>query len=161
MNDRADPRTDLGVALFIIVVCLTVLWESRTIPPPGFDPLGSAPVPQAAAAIIIVLSLIVIGRAIGRWRLAAADEGWREPVSPICGRRDRRLGPHRRRSSLVMQLRATSFGLMTTVYLTATIGWLVRFRPRLLPGIVLLALVIGFGCQYVFTRIFIVDLPGL
>ena len=160
MNDRADPRTDLGVALFIIVVCLTVLWESRTIPPPGFDPLGSAPVPQAAAAIIIVLSLIVIGRAIGRWRLAVAEKGGgslsrRYVVDAIVV------------SALtivfveVMQLRSTSFGLMTTVYLTLTIGWLVRFRPRLLPGIVLLALAIGFGCQYVFTRIFIVDLPGL
>ena len=160
MNDRADPRTDLGVALFIIVVCLTVLWESRTIPPPGFDPLGSAPVPQAAAGIIIALSLIVIGRAIGRWRLAAGDEGGGSPprryvVDAVI------VSALTVAFVLVMQLRATSFGLMTTVYLTASIGWLVRFKPRLLPGIVLLALVIGFGCQYVFTRIFIVDLPGL
>ncbi len=42
-----------------------------------------------------------------------------------------------------------------------TIGALVRFERRLLPLIVVIALVTGFGCQYVFTRIFVVDLPGL
>lgn len=160
MNDRADPRTDIGVALCIIVACLAVLWESRTIPPAAFDPLGSAPVPQGAASLIIVLSLVCVGRAIGRWRAQGVGEG------------AERLSRRHMLDALiisvltvifvwVMQLRATSFGLMTTVYLTAAIGWLVRFKPRLLPWIVLLALVIGFGCQYIFTRVFIVDLPGL
>jgi hypothetical protein len=116
-------------------------------------------VPQGAAGIIIAFCLIVVGRAIGRWRPGTAQEG-------------ERLSRRHMLDAvivsaltvvfvLVMELRATSFGIMTTVYLTATIGWLVRFRPRLLPGIVVLALVIGFGCQYVFTRVFIVDLPGL
>jgi hypothetical protein len=117
-------------------------------------------VPQGAAGIIIALCLIVVGRAIGRWRLGTAQEGGeglsrRHMLDAVI------VSALTVVFVLVMQLRATSFGIMTTVYLTATIGWLVRFRPRLLPGIVVLALVIGFGCQYVFTRVFIVDLPGL
>ena len=60
-----------------------------------------------------------------------------------------------------MALRVVDFAILTALFLLVTIGTLTRFERRLLPLIVVLALVVGFGCQYVFTRIFVVDLPGL
>jgi hypothetical protein len=60
-----------------------------------------------------------------------------------------------------MALRVVDFAILTALFLLVKIGVLTRFERRLLPLIVVLALVVGFGCQYVFTRIFVVDLPGL
>ena len=55
----------------------------------------------------------------------------------------------------------TTFAIVTTVFLTATIFVLCRFDVRKLPVILLVAAITGFGCQYLFTRVFVVDLPGL
>ena len=40
------------------------------------------------------------------------------------------------------------------------IGLLVRFQRRHLPWVALVGVSMGYGCQYVFTRVFVVDLPG-
>jgi hypothetical protein len=154
VQDRIDPRIEIGVALMVIVMAAVALFETRDIPPGSFEPLGSAPVPQATAGLIILLCLGLIVR-------ACLD---RRPIAP---------GP---RSGLIdaaavvlltllyvtaMHYRLTTFAVMTAIYLAVTIGFLVRFERRLLPVIVGLALVVGFGCQYIFTRVFVVDLPGL
>jgi putative tricarboxylic transport membrane protein len=160
MSDDPRPRTDLGLALFLIVVCGAVLWEARSIPPGVFEPLGSAPVPQATAGVIILLALVVMGRAL-RAMLGAA------PARPAG--EDLVLRPLDAAAVmaltalyvLAMALRLFDFAILTALFLMVTIGALVRFERRLLPLIVVLALVTGFGCQYVFTRIFVVDLPGL
>jgi len=60
-----------------------------------------------------------------------------------------------------LQFRLTTFAIVTTVFLTATIFVLCRFDLAKLPVILVVAAVTGFGCQYLFTRVFVVDLPGL
>ena len=60
-----------------------------------------------------------------------------------------------------LQFRLTTFAIVTTVFLTATIFVLSRFDLAKLPVILVVAAVTGFGCQYLFTRVFVVDLPGL
>jgi len=160
MSDDPRPRTDLGLALFLIVVCGAVLWEARTIPPGVFEPLGSAPIPQATAGLIILLALVVMGRALLAMVRAA-------PARPAA--EDLALRPLDAAAVigltvlyvLAMALRLVDFAVLTALFLLVTIGVLVRFERRLLPVIVALALATGFGCQYVFTRIFVVDLPGL
>jgi hypothetical protein len=160
MADGSSPRTDLALGLGLIVVCGAVLWEARSIPPGVFEPLGSAPIPQATAWLIILLALVVMGRALhGLIR--------REP--PPADADDLALRPLDAAAVilltalyvLAMALRLVDFAILTTVFLLLTIGLLVRFERRLMPLVVVLALVTGFGCQYVFTRVFVVDLPGL
>jgi len=158
MRETADPRIDIGVALLLIAICGVVLWETRDIPPGTFEPLGSAPVPQATALLIIALCLLVLLRAVKRLRQAQA--------APLDDNK-----PHRLDAVVVavltvlyvlaMQLRLVTFAVMSTVFLSLTIGWLIRFELRRLPLVVLVAAATGFGCQYLFTRVFIVDLPGL
>jgi hypothetical protein len=159
MPNGSSPRTDLALGLFLIVVCGAVLWEARTIPPGVFEPLGSAPIPQATAGLIILLALVVMGRALLALRRDA-------PAGPA---EDLALRPLDAAAViglsvlyvLAMALRLLDFALLTALFLMVTIGALTRFERRLLPIIVVLALATGFGCQYVFTRIFVVDLPGL
>jgi Tripartite tricarboxylate transporter TctB family len=160
MSDGSDPRVDLGVAAVIMLLCAAVLWEARDIPPGVFEPLGSAPVPRFTAVLIILLCLVVAGRSLLRWRARRAPEIEADRVPP-------RLWD----AAVVMlltvayvaalHLRLTTFAVMTTVFLTVAIGTLLRVRLKAMPIVLLVAAVTGFGCQYVFTRIFIVDLPGL
>jgi hypothetical protein len=149
-----DKRVDIAVSLVLIVICAAVLFETRGLPPGSFEPLGSAPVPQATAALIILLSIVVLAGAVRR---------------PSVGGTLADLRPFDAAAVVIFTLlfvtlvhfRMATFAVLTTGYLVLTIGWLTRFQRRLIPALLITALVVGFGCQYVFTRIFVVDLPGL
>lgn len=157
MSRTVDPRLEIGVCLGIVVTCGFVLIEAAGIPPGFFEPLGSAPVPTFTCWAIIALCTLIIVQAMPKLFRPLDD------ASPV---RDHWLD-----MALVflvtvayvaaLHLRMTTFAIMTTVYLLATIGVLTRFRRRLWLSIAAVALITGFGTQYVFTRIFIVDLPGL
>ena len=52
MPDGSSPRVDIGVCLFVIVLCCAVLVEAAKLPPGSFEPLGSAPIPQATGSTV-------------------------------------------------------------------------------------------------------------
>lgn len=153
---RGRAAWDVGVAAFLVTVCLIAIWELRDAPPGTFEPLGSGPVPRVTASLVILLSLWVAWRA------------WRRPADrPV----DLGYEPRPWDAAVVsgltvlyvvaMASRALGFAPLTALFLIASIGWLVRFRPRLMPWVILVAAVTGWGCAYIFTRVFVVDLPGL
>ncbi len=158
MNGKVDPRLEVLVCLLIIGGCAAVLIEAASIRPGFFEPLGSGPVPRATAWSIIALAGVTALRAVWRWRTAGlADpsdvaERWLDMAA---------VAVLTVAYVAVLHLRLTTFALMTTVYLALVIGLLVRFERRTLPWVLVVAAAVGFGAQYVFTRIFIVDLPGL
>jgi cobalamin synthase len=164
MNDGSDPRINIGICSFIVAVCAAVLWETRKIGPGVFEPLGSAPVPRWTAALIILLCLLVMAQAVFALRRREKHAGMGDIEEDAIRPRWRDAGVVFLLTVLyvtVMQARLTTFAIMTTVFLFIAIGLLVRFERRRLPLILLIAAVTGFGCQYLFTRVFIVDLPGL
>lgn len=169
LSPSVDRRTDIGVALGLIVICAAIIIETLDLPPGTFEPLGSAPVPRTTATIIILLCGLVIARAARRPASASAggnaDEG-----GDADGKGDEPANGYGHAFVTVLltlayaaaiHMRLSTFAVLTTFYLVATIGWLTGFRVRLLPAVAVTALVVGFGCQYIFTRIFVVDLPGL
>ena len=158
MADGSSPRTDIGVCLFLVVVCCGVLVEAAKLPPGSFEPLGSAPLPQVTAGLIILLCLLVIAK--------AAHTLWRgEAIAAEAAYLPRRLD-----AAVIfgltliyvalMALRVAGFALITAIFLFVAIAFLTRFAPRSLPIAGLVGVVMGWGCQYVFTRIFVVDLPA-
>jgi hypothetical protein len=155
LNERIDPRLEIGVALMLVLIASLALFGTRTIPPGRFEPLGSAPVPQAVAVLILLLAIWIIVRAcIDRRPIAAAaavdrylDAGVVVVLTLLF--------------VAAMHYRLASFAILTLIYLVAAIGFLTRFDRRQLPWIVGIAAVVGFGFQYLFTRVFVVDLPGL
>ncbi len=157
MNDGVDRRFDIGVALILIVIAAVAIWQAADLPPGTFEPLGSARVPQITAGVIILLALLVIIRAMLR------DDGVRDVPPPGAAR----WGDAAVVAGLTvlyvtaLQFRITTFAIITTVFLTATIFVLARFNVAKLPVILIVAAITGFGCQYLFTRVFVVDLPGL
>lgn len=157
MGDQVDRRFDIGVALILIVIAAVAIWQAADLPPGTFEPLGSARVPQITAGLIILLGLWVIVRAVLR------EDDTREPTP---------AGADRWRDAAIvavltvlyvaaMHLRLTTFAIVTTIFLTSAIFVLSRFDVAKLPIILVVAAVTGFGCQYLFTRVFVIDLPGL
>ena len=59
----------------------------------------------------------------------------------------------------VMAFRLTGFAVATIAYLILTIGILSRFQKRSMIIGVIIALIMGFGCEYLFTEVFVLDLP--
>jgi Tripartite tricarboxylate transporter TctB family len=158
MGDGTNPRTDIGVCLFLIVVCCAILVEAAKLPPGSFEPMGSAPIPQATAGLIIFLCLVVMAKAA---RMMMRGE--------VTGAADEH--PPRRTDAavifamtvvyvLLMQLRVAGFALITAAFLFIAIAFLTRFARRSLPLAALVGLIMGYGCQYIFTQVFVVDLPA-
>ena len=158
MSEQSSPRTDIGVSLFLIVVCSLVLWEARKIPPGVYEPLGSGPIPRTVAGLIILLCLVVMVQALRRM---ARGEGVAtgEPEFPLRYLDAAGVVVVTLIYILGLALELTSFAILTTVFLTFTIGFLTRFRRRALAVALVLGLVMGFGCEYLFTQVFVVDLP--
>ena len=160
MDLTSSPRWEVGVATFFVVACALILWETRTIPPGTFEPLGSAPVPQVTAVLIMLLSISV---GLNGWRKlraqgpsdgAVADEGVR-PLDAWL------VGALTVVYVIVLDARVIDFAPLTAIYLFTSIALLTRARLKSLIPAAVVAIIIGWGTQYLFTRVFVVDLPGL
>jgi len=148
---------EIGVSLFIILVCAVVIYESLGLPPGSFEPLGSAPVPQATGGLIILLSVIVITSAIRQPHGTDdpnAEEAPDEPVSALL------LAAATLLYVLMLHFRVIGFGTLTAVFLFMVISALERFRPRALVGAAIIGVLFGYGIEYLFTQVFVVDLPA-
>ena len=187
MNPSIAKR-DIGLMLFIIAVCVAVLVESWDLPPGTFEPLGSGPVPQTIAFVIIGLCGVILLRAVAALVGTSlpektADEKEREAELVASGFRSR---PWSAMAVLlfsglyvgVLYLGVVGFGGVTALFLLGTILFLLGTEPlrafaalvatrdrahfeAAKPVLIALAisLITGFGCEVVFTQIFYVDLP--
>lgn len=148
---------EIGVSALIIVICVVVIYESLDLPPGSFEPLGSAPVPQATAGLIILLCLIVIASAIRRRSAEPFDQEDTIPDEPVSALL---LAAATILYVLVLHLRLVGFGPLTAFYLFIVISALERFQPKALFAAAIIGVLFGFGIQYLFTQIFVVDLPA-
>lgn len=152
------PVFDIGVGLLIIAICSVVLWQASRLPPGSFEPLGSGPVPQVTAAIVILCCLVVVVRGFLLLR--------REPKSAP---REAAARPSSYGAIVMfggavayvaaLHLRLLPFGMMTFVFLLLVIWALEDFERRALIPSAVTAAIVGFGVEYLFTRVFVVDLP--
>ena len=166
MAKETSPRVELGFSIFLIVLSIVIFRETLSLPPGSFDPVGSAGFPRLISTVIGILSLTILIRAVRK--LHAVSKSPAAPATPDGAASQ----PFRPRPDLalvfyalalmyasVMALRLISFGLCTVLFLFASIGMLTRFTLKRLPIALLIALVIGFGSQYIFTQVFVLDLP--
>jgi putative tricarboxylic transport membrane protein len=150
------PRTDLALSAALIAFSIAIWVESYDIPPPFFDPLGSAVVPRIVASVIALLSLAVGLRALRTLNSAAAA------VAGTAGLRP--------------DIAAGTAGLTVFYLLFLGLGWLGFMEATiayvLVSGVLLgardrrslivlagLALLLGVGGMLLFTRVFYIDLP--
>jgi len=157
MKKETSPVADLWLGAFILIVCAATIWEVSDLPAGTFEPLGSGPVPRWTATIIIGLTVWVMFKAWcrlrGGWQVESPDVAprWAD-VLMICA--------FTLVYALLLHVRVARFDLLTTAYLFVTIGVLVRFRVQSLFAIAIVSAVVGFGSYAIFTKVFVVDLPG-
>lgn len=149
-------RFEVWVSLLVILICVIFLWESWDLPPGSFEPLGSGPVPQATAFVVIFCAGLVILNAFKKSVQLSENEETQEKPSVRAGLI---ISSATVVYSLVLHLRLMPFAWMTTLFLIITIWGLEKFdRKKFLPALIT-AIIIGFASEYLFTEVFIVDLP--
>ena len=141
-------------AIFVIAAIVTALiaaWQSLAIPPPQFEPVGGARVPQAAAAIIVILGLAWLVRAF-----AGSSDAPRDPAGAVDRRGFAMLAAFLGTVTALatggagFALAAGAFLVVTQwLYRTSRFGWMIP------AGVMVVAAV---GLELLFTRVFVIDL---
>ena len=156
--DRNATRWEFGTGAAAIAIAAAFLWDSRKLGPGIFEPIGPAPVPRAVAWVVIALAGAMSLRA--GWRLAQGvapppDDLGYEPrpwaaavlMAGVCA------------YVAAMGLGIVSYAPATIACLTLSIWFLADFRRAALPVVLAIAVVLGFGLRYLFTKILVTDLP--
>jgi putative tricarboxylic transport membrane protein len=73
-NDTLRHLGDLALAAFVIAGAVILFVGAADLPPPRFEPLGSAAMPRILGAIMVALALTVAARAVLRLRGATPPE---------------------------------------------------------------------------------------
>ncbi|MCH2387411.1 MAG: hypothetical protein MK240_04325 [Opitutales bacterium] len=150
------PYLDIIISLSLIGLATAVLIAAKDIPPPFFDPIGSAAFPKYTAYLIIFLALVIGIRSFLLSRLLAprSKRGFKpEPLLAAYTVVVPSL------YVLCMNLEWASFRIATTLFIFALAGLLSRFDKRVLIVSAIIAPVFGFGGQYLLTEVFYMDLP--
>jgi hypothetical protein len=157
-------KNDIGLSLFLIGVCIVMIWDSWDIPPGSFEPLGAGPVPRLIAYTVIAICLVILIRAIYGLKRLKTQKAPQSSVAALSYR------PRPKDAVIVLGLtviyvtvmafRLSSFAVTTTIFLFITISMLMNFDRRVMLIAAAIALIMGYGCQYLFTEVFVVDLPA-
>jgi hypothetical protein len=156
---KAQQKFEIAVSILIILICAVFLWESRDLPPGSFEPLGSGPVPQVTAGIIIVCCLLLIFGTRTRGLAAQKDPAGGEEAVPISIGAGVLMAVATLALVIVFHSRLMPFAWMAAIFLTITIWGLEKFRKKKFLPALGVGLAVGFATQYLFTQVFVVDLP--
>jgi len=149
-------RFEVWVSVLMMLICAVFLWESWDLPPGTFEPLGSGPVPKATAFVIILCCIWVIITAL---KISPATEEMEPDEEGLSISAGVLIFFTTILYTVLLQFRVMPFSWMTTLFLFFTIWGLEQFsRKKLLPAL-LTGVIIGFATEYLFTEVFIVDLP--
>ena len=149
-------RFEVWVSVLMMLICAVFLWESWDLPPGTFEPLGSGPVPKATAFVIILCCIWVIITAL---KISPATEEMEPDEEGLSISAGVLIFITTILYTVLLQFRVMPFSWMTTLFLFFTIWGLEQFsRKKLLPAL-LTGVIIGFATEYLFTEVFIVDLP--
>ncbi|WP_372624134.1 tripartite tricarboxylate transporter TctB family protein [Falsiroseomonas sp.] len=150
------PLADFGLAGCVLLFAAVIWMEAAKVPPPFFDPLGSAAVPEGIAIVLVVLAAIVALRAV----LGMPERAGKGAIG-FRARPDIAIGIFLLAVAYVgvMQLGLLGFELATIAFLAAASALLGRFERRAMLFGLAIALVLGVGGTWLFTGFFYIDLP--
>lgn len=148
------PWGDYLFALVVIAAAGLVWFGTADLPPPRYEPVGSAALPRGIATIMALLAIVVAVRARGV--AAPPSEAGGGLAGPL---RVAALGTLMVVFVLVMEARHVGFRPAAAVFLFLTAAVLGGIAPRRLAGYAVFAVVLSLGLHAVFTRLFYIDLP--
>ncbi len=151
-------QIDFSICAALFALGGLILWGAKDIPPPFFDPLGSAALPKVCAYLIIAFSLVIAARAFLRLKsetkVASSDDDFKpEPWLAVAVVLLASL------YTLSMNLGWLGFRSGTVLFIFSLGAVLSRFDKTTMIVSGGLALLFGLGGQYIFTEFFYIDLP--
>ncbi len=158
MNNQADPKADLLLAIGLILFSAAIYFGSLDLPPPKYEPMGSAAIPKGLALIMTALSVLLIIRAVPALKLPRSKT---EEITDV--------KPRRMLAAIIFALTVAfiavlDFGLLTfipagIIYMTA-IGYFMTHRNlKRMPYFFIFSVLMVVGNYYLFTKVFYIDLP--
>lgn len=154
------PLTDIVFALAVMLFSAFVYWGTLGLPPPRYEPIGSAALPRGLALVLALLALVVMIRGLLRWRSWDGGGGGDSAST------------HRQRPLLaiavfvviVIYVAAMDFRLLRFVpasilAFTLVGAMLTRFEPRRMPWIAGFVIPLVLLIQIIFQHFFYIDLP--
>jgi putative tricarboxylic transport membrane protein len=158
-----DGRADLLLALAVWAVSAAAYYGAALLPPPQFDPLGSAAIPKAIAVILAILAAIILGRRCLILRTAPAPAA--KPVNEKDVPAPLRLGIALASIAIiiayvgVMDIGLLGFREATVPFVILLGGAMSRFRRSTMMVLVPLSLAIAIGFAWLFSGALYIDLP--
>lgn len=154
---RGWRRSDSVLALALIILSGLVIDGANRLPPPFFDPLGSAAVPRFIAGLLIILAGCLIVRCLSEPLPAEGDRAGDED----------RSAPWVALGSvavpvvyvLAMQAGFLGFAPASSLFVLVEGAILSRGRWRVVAILVPVALLTGYGLNMLLTQVFFIDLP--
>lgn len=163
-----DARADLILAAAVWGLAAIAFYGAALLPPPLFDPLGSAAVPKFVAVTIALLAAAIVVR-----RLMTAGPIVEEGLAPPAAADDNTavsapLRPGIALASIaiiVAYVGVMAFGLLgfreaTVPFVIALGGAMSRFRRSTMIVLVPLSFVIAIGLAWLFSGALYIDLPA-
>ncbi|MEZ5861575.1 MAG: tripartite tricarboxylate transporter TctB family protein [Geminicoccaceae bacterium] len=152
-----EPLADILFAVAVLALAGIVWWGTASLPPPRYEPLGSAALPRTLAVVMALLGLVLLGRAWAGRRQAA-------PAAVGLGFRPRPWLAVGVLAVLVlyvaaMDLRLLGFVPASILALVLIGAMLTGFDRRRLPWLAGFVVILVIGVQLLFTRVFYIDLP--
>lgn len=161
LNDP-DGRADLVLAAAVWIVSAVVYWGASLLPPPIFDPVGSAAIPKLISVVLAVLAALIVVQRMLELRGVKTDGDNQRPEDP-----DMPLRPGLALACIfimaayaaMMNLGLLGFREATVPFVILLGGVLCRFRRSTMPVIVVCALAIAVGFSWLFSEVLYIDLP--
>ena len=149
---------DYIIGALTIALAGLILWGVQEVPPPFFDPLGSAAVPKAIAFILILLASGLLARRYFEQKSASKRAEYTKPYKEEPWLATAVVGLSIL-YTLALETGLLGFRWGTVAYIFLTSDVLAR-KNRKIMGISLgLALLIGILGDYLFANFFFIDLP--
>jgi putative tricarboxylic transport membrane protein len=153
-RDPPGRGRDTALAACALAAAGLLAYGSVGLPPPRFEPMGSAALPRILAGLIALFALVILAQAwLGR---GAAIGGTAARAAPPL----RAIGAF---CALLAYVAALDFGrapfIPATIAFTLALGLLLTRRsPRAMAGFAILGLILSFGIDVVFSAFLYVDL---
>lgn len=162
-----DARVDLALAVAIWILAVLVYAAALQLPPPIFDPVGSAAIPKAVAIILALLAAGIVAQRCLRLRAGHpagapdldSDAGIGESAAP--------LRPDTVAAAVAViagYIAVMAFGLLgfreaTVPFIILLAGVLSHFRRSTMLVAVPSAFALAIGFGWLFSEILYIDLP--
>lgn len=147
------PWGDYLFALVVVAFAGLVWFGTADLPPPRYEPIGSAALPRTLAALMALMAVVVAVRArpVPAASGGAGDLAGALRVAALAGLLVVFV--------VLMEGRHVGFRPAAAVFLFLAATLLGGVAPKRLAGYAVFAVVLSLGLHAIFTRLFYIDLP--